>query len=46
MWPRNEDDFFHVWLGGPAPEDNFGYDLTPESTDEVATYSVLYMPAQ
>jgi hypothetical protein len=45
LWPRGDDPFFGVWLAGPAPDDGFGYDLTPESVQEVATYGLLYMPA-
>ena len=45
LWPRGEAEFFGVWLAGPAPEEPFGFDLTPETTDQVATYGLVYLPA-
>lgn len=47
LWAHNQNnegwDFYHVWTGGNEGDAPFGYDLTPENNQYLATYGLLYV---
>ena len=47
LWAHNQNDegwdYYHVWQGGNEGDAPFGYDLTPESNQYLATYGLLYV---
>ncbi|MDX9723059.1 MAG: hypothetical protein RBU37_20075 [Myxococcota bacterium] len=40
LWPRGDEPFYQVWTSGV--DTNWGFDLTPETTNSLATYGIFY----
>ena len=43
LWPQGDESFYRVWMNGAESMPQWGYDLTPENNDNVATRGIIYM---
>ncbi len=43
LWPQEGEEFYRVWMNGAQSTPQWGYDLTPENQENIATRGILFL---